>query len=105
MGTAIRPAAAPQLERKAPFLDFKNVWTLMGFWALLQAGALGPSCIVGMVCPAPHLLEEIRSHPRRKIAWISSSSVDTDAGLVSDANRSFCWGLSSFYTQVYFVLK
>lgn len=106
MGTTVHPAAAPQSERKAPLIDAANVWTLMGFWALLQAwGLQAHTASVGMVCPAPRLLEEIRSHPvEARLHGLLSSSVDSDAGLASEANRSFCWVLTAFITVV-FILK
>lgn len=73
-------------------------------------GAPGPHCIVRMVCPALHLLEEIKFHPGRKIAWFA---------LILCGHR--CWPRfrhkqilllgprclyhRSLYTEVYFVLK
>lgn len=105
-GTTVGVAAAPQSERKARLIDAANVWTLMGFWALLQARGLQDSTAsAGMVCPASLLLEETRSHPgEARLHGLLSFSVDSDAGLASEANRSFCWVLTAFLTVV-FILK
>lgn len=73
-------------------------------------GALSPHCLVGMAYPAPHLLEEIRSHHGNRIVWFA---------LILFGHR--CWPCltckpilllgphylyySSLYTKVYFALK
>lgn len=106
VGTTAYLAAAPPSERKAPLIDAANVWTLMGFWALLQAwGFQAHAASVGMVCPAPLLLDKIGLHPREaRLHGLLSFSVDSDAGLAAEANRSFCWVLTAFFTVV-FTLK
>lgn len=51
------------------------------------------------------LLEEIRSHTMEmRLHGSPSCSVDSDAGLASEANRSFCWVFAAFITEV-FILK
>lgn len=93
MGTTVHLTAAPQSERKAPLGDAANVWALMGFWALLQAwGLQAHAASAGTVCPAPLLLEATRSHPMEaRLHGLLSFFLDPDAGLASEANRSFCW--------------
>lgn len=103
MSTTVHLTAAPQSERKAPLGDAANVWALMGFWALLQAwGLQAHAASAGTVCPAPLLLEATRSHlMEARLHGLLSFFWDPDAGLASEANRSFCWVLSAFLRVVF----
>lgn len=103
LGNIVRPAVTLQSEGKTPQLwDTADVWTVMGFRVLLQASGGGRGWPRLLLWGWSVLLEEIRSHTTEmRLHGSPSCSVDSDAGLASEANRSFCWVFAAFITEVF----
>lgn len=100
----------PGQKERPPLPDSANVWTLMGFWALLQAW--GPQAHTALwewpFCSPPSGRDH--THPASKIAWFALALCGHRCRPCLRCKQirllgPRCLCHSSLYTEVYFVLK